>query len=125
MAFELKEEGFKLKDVLAVIGIPEATYHYHICQLKKEDPDKELKEIISELFQKHGKRYGYRRIHLELRAKGYQINHKKVQRLMRELGLKCEKFTRKSRYKSYKGTVGKVAKNRLNRRLIRLYLYKN
>ncbi|MFD2639500.1 IS3 family transposase [Piscibacillus salipiscarius] len=116
LAFELKEEGFKLKDVLAVIGIPEATYHYHIHQLKREDPDKELKEIISELFQKHGERYGYRRIHLELKAKGYQINHKKVQRIMRELGLKCEKFTRKSRYKSYKGTVGKVAKNRLNRR---------
>lgn len=84
--------------------------------MKKEDPNKELKEIISELFQKHGERYGYRRIHLELRAKGYQINHKKVQRIMRELGLKCEKFTRKSRYKSYKGTVGRVAKNRLNRR---------
>ena len=35
---------------------------------------------------------------------------------MKELGLKCVKFTRKSRYKSYKGTVGKVAKNLLNRR---------
>lgn len=35
---------------------------------------------------------------------------------MNEMGLRCEKFTRKSRYKSYKGTVGKVAKNRLNRR---------
>lgn len=34
---------------------------------------------------------------------------------MSELNLKCEKFVRKSRYKSYKGTVGKVAKNRLNR----------
>jgi transposase InsO family protein len=116
LAFELKEEGFKLKDVLAAVGIPEATYHYHIQQLKKEEPDKELKEKINELFQKHEEKYGYRRIHLELKAKGYKVNHKKVQRIMRELGLKCEKFTRKSRYKSYKGTVGKVAKNRLNRR---------
>lgn len=62
-------------------------------------------------------KYGYRRIHLELKRRGYEINHKKVQRIMRELGLKCIKFTRKSRrYNSYKGTVGKVAKNRLNRR---------
>lgn len=30
--------------------------------------------------------------------------------------MKCIKFTRKSRYKSYKGTVGKVEENRLNRR---------
>jgi len=35
---------------------------------------------------------------------------------MNELGLKCVKFQRKSRYNSYKGTVGKVAGNRLNRR---------
>lgn len=35
---------------------------------------------------------------------------------MQEVYLKCEKYTRKSRYKSYKGTVGKTAKNRLNRR---------
>ncbi|WP_108307194.1 IS3 family transposase [Metalysinibacillus jejuensis] len=59
---------------------------------------------------------GYPRIHAELKGKGYTINHKKVQRLMQEMNLKCEKFVRKSRYKSYKGTVGKVAKNRLNRR---------
>jgi len=116
LAFELKEEGFKLKDVLEIVGIPEATYHYHMKQLQKEDPDKEWKEIIHELFQKHEGKYGYRRIYLELKAQGYVINHKKVQRIMNEMGLKCVRFTRKSRYKSYKGTVGKVAKNRLNRR---------
>lgn len=116
MAFELKGEGFKLKDALVVVGIPEATYHYHVQQFKTEDPDKELKEIIQAIFEKHEGKYGYRRIHLELRGKGYKINHKKVQRIMRVLGLKCVKFTRKSRYNSYKGKVGKVAKNLLNRR---------
>lgn len=116
MAFELKGEGFKLKDALVVVGIPEATYHYHVQQFKTEDPDKELKEIIQAIFEKHEGKYGYRRIHLELRGKGYKINHKKIQRIMRVLGLKCVKFTRKSRYNSYKGKVGKVAKNLLNRR---------
>ena len=84
--------------------------------LKKEDPDKEWKEIILDLFQKHEGKYGYRRIYSALRTQGYVINHKKVQRIMGELDLKCVKFTRKSRYNSYKGTVGKVAKNRLNRK---------
>lgn len=47
---------------------------------------------------------------------GLIINHKKVYRLMKELGLKCMKLTRKTRkYNSYKGTVGKTAKNLLNR----------
>ena len=116
MAFELKEEGFKLKDILKIVGIPEATYHYQVKQFKKEDPDKEWKEIILDLFQKHEGKYGYRRIYSALRTQGYVINHKKVQRIMGELDLKCVKFTRKSRYNSYKGTVGKVAKNRLNRK---------
>ena len=117
MAFELKQEGFKLKDTLKTVDIPEATYHYHISQLLKEDPDKEIKELITALFQQHEGRYGYRRIHLGLRAKGIKINHKKVQRLMNVIGLKCIKFTRKSRrYNSYKGEVGKVAENLLNRR---------
>lgn len=84
--------------------------------MAREDPDKELKKVILELFQKHEGKYGYRRIHLELRAQDYHVNHKKIQRIMGKLGLKCVKFTRKSRYNSYHGTVGKVAKNRLNRR---------
>lgn len=121
MAFELKEEGFRLKDVLKQVDIPEATYHYHINQINNEDPNQEWKELISALFHKHEGRYGYRRIYLELRAQGYVINHKKVQRIMGELNLKCGKFKRKSRYNSYKGKVGKVAKNRMNRRFTTPY----
>lgn len=121
MAFELKEEGFRLKDVLKQVDIPEATYHYHIHHMNNEDPNQEWKKLISALFHKHEGRYGYRRIYLELRAQGYVINHKKVQRIMGELNLKCGKFKRKSRYNSYKGKVGKVAKNRMNRRFTTPY----
>ncbi|TSB44469.1 IS3 family transposase, partial [Alkalicoccobacillus porphyridii] len=78
--------------------------------------DQIIKKEIQAIFDHHEGNYGYRRIHLQLRANGHIINHKKVQRLMNELGLKSEKFIRKSRYKSYKGTTGKVAENRLNRR---------
>lgn len=78
--------------------------------------------MILETFEQHEGRYGYRRIHAELKGQGHTINHKKVQRIMCELNLKCVKFVRKSRYKSYKGTVGKVAKNRLNRRFHTTYV---
>ena len=89
--------------------------------MHQEDPDEAWKTLILEAFEKHEGRYGYRRIHAELKAQGYIINHKKVQRIMNELNLKCVKFVRKSRYKSYKGTVGRVAKNRLNRRFSTQY----
>src|SRR5699024_3841671 len=116
LAFELQEEGFKLKDVLKQVGRPESTYHYHVAQFSKADPDKRDETLITDLFNKHNGNYGYRRIHLALVKSGQKINHKKVQRIMRQLGLKSTKFSRRSRFNSYKGKVGKVAKNRLNRR---------
>lgn len=117
MAFELKQEGFQLKDIFIVVGIPEATYHYHVKRFGKEDSETELKDLIKEQFYLFKERYGYKRITTEIQKLGHCINHKKVYRLMKELGLKCVKFMRKSRkYNSYKGKVGKVAKNRMNRR---------
>jgi transposase InsO family protein len=85
--------------------------------MKKENPDQELEECIQSIFEKNNENYGYRRIHLQLKKRGFKINHKKVQRIMKKLGIKCNKFTRKSRkYSSYKGTIGTVSKNRINRR---------
>ncbi|RDW17512.1 hypothetical protein CWR48_13380 [Oceanobacillus arenosus] len=85
--------------------------------MKNENQDQELEELIQSIFDENNGNYGYRRIHLELGNRGYKVNHKKVQRIMKKLGLKSNRFWRKTRkYSSYKGTVGKVAKNRINRR---------
>ena len=86
-------------------------------RLNQGNPLQELEEMIQSIFEANDGNYGYRRIRLELKNKGILVNHKKVQRIMRKLGLKCDKFIRKSRrYSSYKGTIGTVAKNRINRR---------
>ena len=58
-------------------------------------------------------RYGYRRITMELRNRGYIINHKTVQRLMKQLNLKC--MVRIKKYRSYHGQVGEIAPNLINR----------
>jgi putative transposase len=87
--------------------------------MKKGNPDQELESAIQHLFEEHNENYGYRRIHLTLRNLGLNVNHKKVLRLMQKLGLKGTSFTRKSRkYSSYKGRVGTVAKNRIDRRFM-------
>ena len=49
-----------------------------------------------------------------MRKRGYGINHKTVQKLMKSLGLKG-KQRKNEKYHSYKGQVGKVADNLLNR----------
>jgi len=79
----------------------------------KVDSDADLKVEINEIYELHEGRYGYRRIQIELAKRGKKVNHKKIQRIMKELGLKC--LVRMKKYKSYKGTVGKIAPNHLDR----------
>ena len=57
--------------------------------MKKQDKYAIIKAEIESIYHEHQGRYGYRRITMELHNRGYQINHKTVQRLMWELDLKC------------------------------------
>lgn len=97
--------------MLKFFEISKSTYFYNINNYENPDVDLELKNLIKEIFNKHKSRYGYRRITLELRNKGLVINHKRVKRLMSQLGLYG--LTPKAKYKSYKGEVGKTANNKL------------
>ena len=58
-------------------------------QLDKPDKDQKLKAEIQAIFTEQKGNYGYRRIHLELRNRGYVVNHKRVQRLMKVLNLQA------------------------------------
>lgn len=81
--------------------------------MKEPDKYEDVKSIITEVFHENRGRYGYRRITLELHNRGHIVNHKTVQKLMKQLGLKC--MVRIKKYKSYRGEVGKIAPNLLNR----------
>lgn len=75
-----------------------------------------LIEKIKDIVEESENRYGYRRVRLILLNSGILVNHKRVLRLMRANGLLCMKFTRRARkYSSYKGEVGKISDNHLNR----------
>ena len=90
-----------------------STYYYYLKNPIKDKYETEKKEIAS-IFSEHKERYGYRRILVIMRNKGYAINHKTVRKLMKSLGLKG-KQRKNEKYHSYKGQVGKVADNLLNR----------
>ena len=81
--------------------------------MKCSDKYKAGKEKITTIYHENKGRYGYRRITAELRNRGFRINHKTVQRLMKLLGLVCR--VRVKKYRSYKGEVGKIAPNLLQR----------
>ena len=100
--------------MLDILNLSRSTYYYQVKRLARGDKDSDLKEIIKNIYNEHKGRYGYRRTHLELRNRGLQVNHKKVQRLMTELGLKA-RIRVNRRYNSYKGEVGKKADNLIKR----------
>lgn len=79
------------------------------------NPDKyeTLKSTITQIYHENKGRYGYRRITLELHNRNCIVNHKTVQKLMKQLELKC--IVRIKKYKSYRGKVGNIAPNLLKR----------
>ena len=81
--------------------------------MDKADKYRDAKEVITKIYHENKGRYGYRRITIELCKHNIPLNHKTVQRLMKELGLVCR--VRMKKYRSYKGEVGKIAPNLLNR----------
>ncbi len=105
---------YPLKILLKVSEVKKSTFYYTLSKVDKDDKNKSIIDKIKEIFFYHKERYGYRRITLELRNQGYLVNHKKVYRLMIKLGLKPLKRN-KRKYSSYKGTVGKIANNLINR----------
>ena len=80
----------------------------------RTNKDADLEEKILNIRANH-KNYGYRRIYGHLRNQGILINKKKVQRLVQKLKLQVTSFGRKSKYSSYKGHIGKLSDNLINR----------
>ncbi|HDX9659298.1 TPA: IS3 family transposase [Bacillus toyonensis] len=112
VVYELRHE-FQVKELVKLADIPRSTYYFYVKQMDRIDPDADLKVEIKAIYEEHEGRYGYRRIRDELANRNQIVNHKKVQRIMKELGLKC--LVRIKKYKSYKGTVGKIAPHILER----------
>ena len=111
---ELRGKGYSLNQLLEAAGLSRSTYYYEIS---KTDAVKErnanLSFEITNIFNENKERYGVRRVHHELLNRGFKVNHKRVQRIMNQLSLKGKRP--KEKYHSYKGDVGKVADNIINR----------
>ena len=105
---------FALEILLKIIKLARSTYYYQLKQLDKSDKNHDIKDEIQAIFTEHKGNYGYRRMTLELRNRGFVVNHKKVQRLMKILGLSA-RIRRKRKYSSYQGEVGKKADNLIQR----------
>lgn len=94
--------------------LPKSTYYY---ELSKVDAvairNAALMVAIKEVYQRHKQRYGVRRVYHELVNRGLTVNHKRVQRIMHDMGLLGKRP--KEKYHSYKGEFSKTADNIIHR----------
>ena len=70
---------FSLDILLKIIKLARSTYYYHLKQLDKSNKDHAIKAEIQAIFTEHKGNYGYRRMTLELRNRGFLVNHMKKQ----------------------------------------------
>ena len=86
--------------LLSIAQLPRATFYYHLKRMNRTDKYEGIKAEITTIYRENKGRYGYRRITAELHSRNIPLNHKTVQRLMKELGLVCR--VRMKKYRSYK-----------------------
>ena len=85
-----------------VIGQPRATQRY---DKRVPDDDEILRAEVGRLASQYG-RYGYRRVTAMLRNQGWMVNHKRVERIWRQEGLKVpQKQPKRSRLWRNDGSI--------------------
>ena len=105
---------FPLSILLDIAGMSKSTFYYNLST-SKDDKNKDIMQKIKHIFESHNGNYGYRRITVALRSRGIIVNHKKVKRLMKVIWLFGKTIRKRNRYSSYKGTIDKIADNKIKR----------
>ena len=102
-----------MKHLLHTLQLAKSVFYYQAQTSKRPNSYERELRLIKSIYHEHKGRYGYRRIHLELKKQGFVLNHKTVQRLMAQLNLKST--VRIKKYRSYRGESGTAAPNVLER----------
>ncbi len=108
----------RLGMLLAEAGMSRGSFSYQLAQAPRHAPGIAHRDDIAATSRSHEGskgRYGYRRVTMDLRNKGIVPSHETVQMLMRHERLRGASPKAGNRYNSYRGEVGKVAPNLLNR----------
>ena len=92
-------------------SLPRSDYYYWKNRIDPDTKNSDLMDAITTIYTENHKRYGYRRITLQLKNEGWAVNHKAVKRLMSKINLYG--ITPRAKYKSYKGDFNGTVDNKL------------
>ena len=105
---------YKLNELLHFLKLPKSSYFYQEALLLKDDKYSQLRENITDIFNKNYKTYGYRRIYLALKNKGIVVSEKVIRNLMKQNGLIVYQPKQK-KYSSYMGEISPEVENIIKR----------
>ncbi|RYF30562.1 MAG: IS3 family transposase, partial [Cytophagaceae bacterium] len=106
-------QSFPVVGLLKVVGLSRSTFYAWDVARKVPDKYAQTKELIKQVYDEHKGRYGYRRIADALREHSVKLHANTILRLMSTLGLKS--IQRVKTFKTFRGEVGVVAPNILQR----------
>lgn len=111
---ELRRKNIKRTSDLLEIS-RSSYYSYKNKKISKRSLEEQrLKEEIREIWVLNEKKYGSPKIQGELRKKGMKVSERRIQKLMKEMGIKSV-VTQKYKYKASVATEYEGLENRLNR----------
>lgn len=105
---------YPLPKMLRMMELSRSSYYYQVNARAREDKYALVRIEIKRIFKDSRSRYGYRRIHAELKKIGIGISEKIVRRLMKEEEMKV-KSKKAGKYNSYKGEITPAVPNRVER----------
>jgi transposase InsO family protein/transposase-like protein len=105
---------YTLTELLCEVGLPRSSYFYHRARLEVADKYVDVRQAMTDIFERNYRCYGYRRIHASLSNRSVSISEKVVRRLMKQACLVAATSKRR-RYGSYMGEISPAPDNLLNR----------
>ena len=105
---------YTLTELLSELDLPRSSYFYHRARLEMADKYTEVRQAMTDIFERNYRCYGYRRIHALLSDQSLNISEKVVRRLMKQECLVAATSKRR-RYGSYMGEISPAPDNLLNR----------
>jgi putative transposase len=107
-------QAYTLTALLCEVDLPRSSYFYHRARLAVADKYAEVRQSMTDIFERNYRCYGYRRIQASLSDQSVNISEKVVRRLMKQECLVAATSKRR-RYGSYMGEISPAPENLLNR----------
>jgi transposase InsO family protein/transposase-like protein len=107
-------QAYTLAELLNEVDLPRSSYFYHRARLQVGDKYADVRQAMTDIFERNYRCYGYRRIHACLSDQSVNISEKVVRRLMKQQCL-IAATSKRRRYGSYMGEISPAPENLLNR----------